>query len=124
MGWDAGAGGITALVTRLQALPYYQELFAFAFGSAVISEARIGQALAQFQRADDQQQQPLDTAYAQVFSPAAANRALNVTLPGFTDAENRGRQLFMTGQEMAAPAVRPAMCRPPSRWRPIRRAMA
>jgi cytochrome c peroxidase len=23
---------------------------------------------------------------------------LNVTLPGFTDAENRGRQLFMTGQ--------------------------
>ena len=98
MGWDAGAGGITALVTRLQALPYYQELFAFAFGSAVINEARIGQALAQFQRAMISSNSRWDTAYAQVFSPAAANRALNVTLPGFTDAENRGRQLFMTGQ--------------------------
>jgi cytochrome c peroxidase len=98
MGWDAGAGGITALVTRLQALPYYQELFAFAFGSAVISEARIGQALAQFQRAMISSNSRWDGAYAQVFSPAAANRALNVTLPGFTDAENRGRQLFMTGQ--------------------------
>ncbi len=98
MGWDAGAGGITALVTRLQALPYYQELFAFAFGSAVISEARIGQALAQFQRAMISSNSRWDSAYAQVFSPAAANRALNVTLPGFTDAENRGRQLFMTGQ--------------------------
>ena len=98
MGWDAGAGGITALVTRLQALPYYQELFAFAFGSAVINEARIRQALAQFQRAMISSNSRWDTAYAQVFSPAAANRALNVTLPGFTDAENRGRQLFMTGQ--------------------------
>ena len=98
MGWDAGAGGITALVTRLQTLPYYQELFAFAFGSAVISEARIGQALAQFQRGMISSNSRCDSAYAQVFSPAAANRALNVTLPGFTDAENRGRQLFMTGQ--------------------------
>lgn len=98
MGWDAGAGGITALVTRLQTLPYYQELFAFAFGSAVISEARIGQALAQFQRDMISSNSRWDSAYAQVFSPAAANRALNVTLPGFTDAENRGRQLFMTGQ--------------------------
>jgi cytochrome c peroxidase len=37
-----------------------------------------------------------DTAYAQVFSAAAQNRNVNVTLPGFSDAENRGRQLFMT----------------------------
>ena len=97
MGWDDRAGGITALVARLQALPYYQDLFAFAFGSAVVSEARIGQALAQFERAMISSNSRWDTAYAQVFSATAPNRNLNVTLPGFTDQENRGRQLFMTG---------------------------
>ncbi|MEI6486061.1 MAG: cytochrome c peroxidase [Sphingomonadales bacterium] len=97
LGWDAGAGGINALVARLQALPYYQELFAFAFGSSVVSEARITQALAQFERAMISSNSRWDTAYAQVFSATAQNRALNVTLPGFTDQENRGRQLFMTG---------------------------
>jgi len=98
MGWDAPAGGVAALVARLQALPYYQELFAFAFGSAVVSEARIGQALAQFERAMISSNSRWDTAYAQVFNAAAPNRNLNVTLPGFSDQENRGRQLFMTGQ--------------------------
>ena len=36
-----------------------------------------------------------DTGYARVFSPRAANRALDVDLPNFTPAENRGRHLFM-----------------------------
>jgi cytochrome c peroxidase len=96
MGWDTAAGGITALIARLQATTYYPDLFTFAFGSSTVTEQRIQQALAQFQRAMISTNSRWDTAYAQVFSATAPGRALNVTLPGFTDQENRGRQLFMT----------------------------
>lgn len=97
MGFDAAAGGIDALVSRLGALDYYQELFTLAFGNATVTEARIQQALAQFQRAMISSSSRWDTAYAGVFSATAPNRNLNVALASFTAEENRGRQLFMTG---------------------------
>ena len=74
----------------------YPDLFAWAFGSATITEARIQQALAQFVRAMISSSSRWDEGYAQVFSPAAPNRALDVDLPNFSREENRGRQLFMT----------------------------
>ncbi len=97
MGWDAEAGGIPALITRLQGLAYYQELFTLVFGSATVTEARIQDALGQFERSMISSSSRWDTAYAQVFSATGPNRNLNVTLPGFTAQEDRGRQLFMTG---------------------------
>ena len=113
MGWDAPAGGIAALITKMRGLSYYPDLFTFAFGDANISETRIQQALAQFERAMISSNSRWDTAYAQVFSATAANRNINVTLPGFSDQENRGRQLFM-----AAPNAGGAGCaachQPPS----------
>ena len=96
MGWDAPAGGIAALITKMRGLSYYPDLFTFAFGDANISETRIQQALAQFERAMISSNSRWDTAYAAVFSATAPNRNINVTLPGFSDQENRGRQLFMT----------------------------
>ncbi|OSZ70543.1 hypothetical protein CAP39_06085 [Sphingomonas sp. IBVSS1] len=98
MGWDNAAGGINALIARLQGIAYYQELFTFAFGSPTVTEARLTQALAQFERAMISSSSRWDTAYAAVFSATAPNRNLNATLAGFSDQENRGRQLFMTGQ--------------------------
>ena len=98
MGWDADAGGISALITRMEGLDYYPALFEFAFGNATITEARMQQALAQFERAMISSDSRWDQAYAQVFNPNAPNRNLNVTLPGFSASENRGRQLFMTGR--------------------------
>ena len=97
MGWDSTAGGVPALITKMNASSYYPDLFAFAFGNSVISEARIQQALAQFERAMVSTGSRWDTAYAGVFNAAAPNRNLNVDLPGFSTTENRGRQLFMTG---------------------------
>jgi cytochrome c peroxidase len=96
MGWGESAGGIQALVRKMAATTYYPDLFAWAFGSATISEPRIQQALAQFVRAMVSRDSRWDTGYAQVFSPAAPNRALDVDLPNFTVQENRGRHLFMT----------------------------
>ena len=97
MGWDTAAGGIPALITKMTATSYYPDLFTFAFGSATITEARIQQALAQFERAMVSTGSKWDTGYATVFSATAPNRNLNADLSNFTAQENRGKTLFMTG---------------------------
>jgi cytochrome c peroxidase len=96
MGWGGAAGGIDDLIRKLGATTYYPDLFAWAFGSPGISEPRMRQALGQFVRSMVSASSRWDTGYAQVFSPAAPNRALDVDLPNFTAEENRGRHLFMT----------------------------
>lgn len=95
MGWGGAAGGFDALIAKMAATEYYPDLFAWAFGSPTITEARIQQALAQFVRAMISSSSRWDEGYAKVFSPSAPNRALEVDLPNFTRQENRGRQLFM-----------------------------
>lgn len=96
MGWDASAGGMAALITKMNATSYYPDLFNFAFGSSAITEARIQQALAQFQRAMVSTGSKWDTGYATVFNATAPNRNLGVDLPNFTAQENRGRTLYFT----------------------------
>lgn len=97
MGFDANAGGISALVGRLGAISYYQELFTLAFGDSTVTEARIQRALANFERAMVSTGGRWDTAYTSGFSATAANRGLNISLPGFSAQEERGHQLFMNG---------------------------
>ena len=97
MGWDSAAGGIPALITKMNATTYYPDLFTFAFGTSTITEARIQQALAQFERAMVSTGSKWDTGYAAVFSATAPNRNLNADLANFTAQENRGKTLFMTG---------------------------
>ncbi|MCA3696081.1 cytochrome c peroxidase [Aquidulcibacter sp.] len=96
MGWDNAAGGVAALITKMNATTYYPDLFNFAFGSPTITEARIQQALAQFQRAMVSTGSKWDTGYATVFSATAPNRNLGADLPNFTAQENRGRTLYFT----------------------------
>src|SRR5690606_6569413 len=96
MGWGGAAGGFDDLIRKMGAIPYYPELFAWAFASPQITEPRIQQALAQFVRAMVSRSSRWDEGYARVFSPTAPNRALDVDLPNFTAQENRGRHLFMT----------------------------
>ena len=95
MGFVPAVGGITAAITKMQATTYYPDLFVFAFGDSTITETRMQQALAQFVRSMISFNSRWDTAYAQVFSPTVPNRALGVSLPGFTPQEDRGRHLFM-----------------------------
>jgi cytochrome c peroxidase len=96
LGWGGDAGGFDDLIRKMASTAYYPELFDWAFGSRTITEPRIQQALAQFVRAMISSASKWDTGYAQVFSPTAPNRALDVDLPNFTVQENRGRHLFMT----------------------------
>ncbi|WP_229796578.1 cytochrome-c peroxidase [Thermomonas carbonis] len=113
MGWGGPAGGIDALTRKMAATAYYPDLFAWAFGNATISEPRIQQALAQFVRAMVSRDSRWDAGYARVFSPTAANRALDVDLPDFTPEENRGRHLFMADVDQGGAGC--AAChRPPT----------
>ncbi len=97
MGWSDN-GGIAALTTKMAGLDYYPALFEFVYGDPAITQERIEQSLAHFQRAMISSDSRWDRAYAQVFAIGAPNRALNQALPGFSASENRGRELFMTGQ--------------------------
>jgi cytochrome c peroxidase len=98
LGFDASHGGINAAVERLQQLPYYADLFSAAYGDPAVTEDRVQKALAQFLRAMVSTNSRWDTAFAQVFDPALADKGVNKPLPDFTDQENRGRQLFMASR--------------------------
>jgi cytochrome c peroxidase len=95
MGFDSTHGGFAALITKMQTLPYYPELFTWTFGDSTITEARVQNALAQYQRAFVSSGSKWDTGYAAVYSATAANKNLNVPLANLTASEERGRALFI-----------------------------
>jgi cytochrome c peroxidase len=95
MGFDPAHGGLDALIRKMQALPYYPELFSFVYGDVAITENRIQLALAQYVRSLVSTASRFDQAYAQVFNPQLPDRGLNQAFPGFTAQENRGKQLFL-----------------------------
>lgn len=84
-----GDGNIETLITKLQKIEYYKELFKYAFGSEEITETKIQLALAQFVRSI----QSFDSKYD-------AGRALaandNQPFVNFTDQENQGKNLFLS----------------------------
>lgn len=97
MGFDASNGGLAALITKMGASPYYPELFRHAYGDTAITEVRIQQALAQYQRAMVSVDSRWDAAYAQTWRPVLPDRGLDQPAPGFTAQEDRGRHLFVAG---------------------------
>jgi cytochrome c peroxidase len=106
MGFDASHGGFAALITKMQALPYYPELFSLAFGDSTITEVRVQNALAQFQRTMISSGSKWDRAYAVVYAAngnVSNNQNFARSLSGadipsadrFSAAEDRGRALFI-----------------------------
>lgn len=77
------------LVARLSAIEEYRVLFHFAFGTSVITEARVQRALAQFVRSIQSFDSKYDVGRAQV-----ANNT--DPFPNFTTQENNGKNLFAT----------------------------
>lgn len=96
MGFDAAHGGINALITKMNGLRYYPELFRFVFGDTVITESRIQRAIAQYVRSTVSTDSRFDRAFAAVFNPALGDRGLSIGFPAFTPEENRGKTLFVT----------------------------
>ena len=83
-----GRPGLADLVTKLEALEYYEELFTFVYGDAAITEERLQLALAQFTKAIWSFDSRYDEGLAQTNNLAA-------NFPNFTADENAGKRLFM-----------------------------
>ncbi|MEM9529083.1 MAG: cytochrome-c peroxidase, partial [Bacteroidota bacterium] len=87
----SGANGdpdFSDLLTRLNGIDYYQEMFSAAFGTPQATEERLQLALAQFIRSMQSFDSRYDEGRLQVNND-------NTPFPNYTDAENRGKQLFM-----------------------------
>ena len=108
MGFDATHGGLSSLITKMQNLSYYPELFTWVYGDGAITEARIQNALAQFQRSMISANSKWDRAYAVVYAangnantPQNFGRSLagnNIPVADrFSASEDNGRDLFMRG---------------------------
>lgn len=84
-----GRPGITTLLSKLQGIAYYNELFKFVYGDINVTETRMQECMAQFVRSI----QSFDSKYD-------AGRGLVANdgqpFPNFTAAENAGKQIFLT----------------------------
>ncbi len=91
MGFSGTNGDLSFndLITKLNTIAYYKELFRYVYGSDEITEAKIQNSLAQFIRSI----QSFDSKYD-------AGRTLvnndNQPFPNFTQQENLGKNLFIT----------------------------
>jgi len=97
MGYSGANGDedFSSLITKLNGIGYYKELFKFVYGTEEITEDKIQLALAQFVRSI----QSFDSKYD-------AGRALVANdgqpFPNFTNQENQGKQLFLSPPQFDA----------------------
>jgi len=97
MGFDSTHGGMAALLSKLQAIGYYQELFTFAYGDAAVTEVRLQDALAQFERSMVSVSSTWDAGFAQVYDPSLPDQGRRLPVPTLDAQQDRGRALFMGG---------------------------
>lgn len=86
---QAGRAGIAALLTKLQGVDYYNELFKFVYGDITVTEPRLQECLAQFVRSIQSFDAKYDMGRAQVNNDRQP-------FPNFTAQENTGKDLFLT----------------------------
>ncbi len=94
-----GDPDFNALITKMEGIAYYPELFEFVYGDPTITEDRMQRALAQFIRSI----QSFDSKYDQGRSQVNNN---TVPFPNYTASENAGKQLFMAPTEFNGDGVR------------------
>ena len=94
MGFSGNNGDpdIDSLITKMEGLSYYNELFNLTYGDQTITEERMQNALAQFVRS----MQSFDTKY-DVGRALVGNN--NAPFPNFTTEENNGKTLYMTNNQ-------------------------
>lgn len=86
---ESGRGNLNTLLAKLQAIPYYPELFTWAYGDNRVTESRMQSALAQFIRSIQSFDSKYDVGRAQAQNDQAS-------FPNFTVLENQGKALFLT----------------------------
>ncbi len=90
MGFSGTNGDLSFadLITRMENIDYYKELFTFVYGNDEITEVKIQNALAQFIRSIQSFDSKYDTGRALVNND-------NQPFPNFTQTENTGKNLFL-----------------------------
>ena len=83
-----GRPGLSTLLTKLQGIGYYKELFSFVYGDATVTEPRMQECLSQFIRSIQSFDSKYDQGRAQVPTDGPP-------FPNFTAQENMGKQLFL-----------------------------
>ena len=83
-----GDANLTVLISKLQNIGYYKEMFKYTYGSEIITESKIQQALAQFIRSIQSFDSKYDTGRALVASDGQP-------FTNFTAQENQGKNLFL-----------------------------
>ena len=83
-----GRPGFADLVTKLEALEYYEELFTFVYGDPAVTEERLELALAQFTKSIWSFDSKFDEGRAQVNADGA-------NFPNYTADENAGKAIFL-----------------------------
>lgn len=96
---ENGAPDFNDLITKLENIEYYPELFDRVFGSEAITEARMQSALAQFVRSIQSFDSRYDVGRGQVNNN-------NQPFPNFTNEENMGKQLFMQNANLDDQGIR------------------
>lgn len=83
-----GDPSLNDLISKMNTIWYYPELFKWVYGDTVITESRMQNALAQFIRSIQSFDSKYDAGFATAPNP-------NAPFQNFTQAENQGKQLFM-----------------------------
>lgn len=87
-----GDSNLASLIVRLEALPYYQELFKLTYGDSKITEPRLQNALAQFVRSIQSFDSKYDVGRASVPND-------NTAFASFSALENQGKNLFLAAPQ-------------------------
>jgi cytochrome c peroxidase len=90
-----GDGNLQDLITKLQNIKYYQEMFKFVYGDTTVNQTRIQNALAQFIRSI----QSFDSKYD---AGRAASPNDQQPFANFTAQENQGKNLFLAPPQFGA----------------------
>lgn len=88
----------SSLLSKLQSIDYYQELFKFVYGDENITELRLQECLSQFVRSI----QSFDSKYDEGRAVAPDPQPF----PNFTQQENLGKNLFLAPPQFSADGVR------------------
>lgn len=96
---QTGRPNFAALLTKLNGIAYYKELFQLAYGSPIVTEQRMQDALANFIRSIQSFDSKFDAGRALAPNDAAP-------FQNFTAQENLGKQLFLTPPVFNSNSVR------------------
>lgn len=94
-----GRPGLSTLLTKLQGIDYYQELFQFVYGDKNVTETRMQECLSQFVRSIQSFDSKYDMGRAQVAQEQQG-------FPNFTQQENMGKNMFLMPPQFNANGVR------------------